>query len=277
MKKIIAVLLVFAALLTLTACGGGTAAGSKSSNDNIAIEGIYVDNSYVDKSNSALKMVYVFLSINATDSNISADCSYAKMTINNSNTYESTFYKGACDFAPSYYYSSFIEEVYTGTNLDLVLTFKVPEGDLKDSKKITFSDTSMPFGGIEMSTDDIVFCASAQEVCEKGDPEGYATESEKHAPADAATTQKVKNLINGYYWTFYLSVGTSVEVQEIEFSAPNKFVLRSNYSSNGGTYEVKNAYIYVTYSTNGATYKIPYEFKDGDVALDCATAFSIYE
>ena len=62
-----------------------------------------------------------------------------------------------------------------------------------------------------------------------------------------------------------------------EFMAPNKFEMRTKFGSNGGTYEVKKAFIYVTYSTNNATYKIPYEFKNGELILDCATAFSIYE
>ena len=218
-------------------------------------------------------MVYVFLNVTAKDKNLSADSKYTEMTIAGTNTYKSDFYKDSCDFAPSYYYSSYIEEVYVGTDL----TFEVPEGDLTGSKEITFSDSAMPFDSIKMSTDDIVFCDSKEAVCEKGDPEGYAEESKKHAPADTATVNKVKKLINGYYWTFYVSTGQTVQTHEIEFYSPNKFEVRTNFGSNGGTYEVKNGYIYVTYSTNNRTYMIPYEFKDGDVELDCGSAFSIYE
>ena len=303
MKKLIAMLLVLALALSFAACGTKDAVDSGSAgdsqqqqqqqdtpaveeeaadltkNDNVTIQGIYVDKSYVDKESSALKMVYVFFTLKATDTNLSADSKYTKMTIGGANTYDSDFYKGSCEYAPSYYYSSFIEDVYVGTELKVALTFKIPEGDLQGSKEIVFSDSSMPFDGIKMSTDDVVFCENPEEVCSKGDAEGYATEMDKHAPVDEETANTVKNLINGYYWTYYVSAGSTVQTQEIEFSAPNNFEVRSVSLgvSNGGTYEVKKAYIYVTYDTNGRTYKIPYEIKDGEVEMDCATAFSIYE
>lgn len=285
MKKILAVLLVLVMAVTFVACGAGTGDGGssiipevdKTKNDNIDVEGIYVDNSFVDDDNSSLKKVYVFLNITATDKNLKVDCKYTKMTINESNAYESDFYKGDCSYAPSYYYSSFIEDVFVGDSIKLALTFEVPEGDLTAGKSITFTDTDMPFDGIEMTTDDIVACESLEQVCEKADPEGYAEEADKHAPADDATVAEVQNNLNGYYWEFYVTLGTNVQKHEIEFFAPNKFELRTNYSANGGTYEVKKGFIYITYDTNNHTVKIPYEFKDGELNLDCSTAFSIYE
>ena len=289
MKKILAALLALVMLASFAACGakgdsgeGGneeetTVAAATNKNDVIEVEGIYVDNSYVDSDSDALKMVYVFVNINATASNLKADSKYTKMTINGANTYDSDFYKDSCTYAPSYYYSSFIEDVYVGDSFKLALTFKVPEGDLKDSKEIVFSDSDLSYEGIKFTTDDIVFCESAKEIGEKADAEGYAEAAAKHSPADEETEKKVKKLLNGYYWTYYVSAGTTVQTQEIEFFSPNEFEVRSNFGSNGGTYEVMNGYIYVTYSTNGRTYMIPYEIKDGDVELDCATAFSIYE
>lgn len=286
MKKLIALFLAVVMCLAFTACGmkgeGSSFGGNKepekvTQNDYINVEGIYVDKSYEDDDSSSLKMVYVFLNISASDKNLKVDCKYTKMTINDANTYDSDFYKDTCTYAPSYYYSSFIEDVYVGDSIKLVLTFKIPEGDLTAGKSIVFSDSEMPFDGIKMSTDDVVFCNSVEEVCEKGDAAGYAVEIDKHSPADAETERKVKNLINGYYWTYYISAGTTVQAQEIEFYSPNKFEVRSSFGSNGGTYEVKKGFIYVTYSTNNATYKIPYEFKNGDIELDCESAFSIYE
>ncbi len=286
MKKVIAVLLVLAISMTFFACGskkGDDAKGENPvsstvlKNDNVTIEGLYVDNSYTDKDGAPLKMVYLFLTVTPTDTNLKVDSKYLKMTFNDSNSYDSDFYKDSCTYAPSYYYSSFIEDVYVGTDIKLALTFKIPEGDLTGGKTITFSDSSIPVDGLKMTTDDIVFCNSVEEVCEKADPTGYAQEMDKHAPADEATVKKVKNELNGYYWEFYVTAGTTIQKQEIEFMAPNKFEMRSNFGSNGGTYEVKKAFIYVTYSTNNATYKIPYEFENGELILDCATAFSIYE
>lgn len=284
MKKVIAILLVLAISMTFFACGtskdGGAKGDSKKEstvmkNDTINIDGIYVDKSYVDDE-GPLKMVYLFLTITAKDANVKADCKYTEMKIGD-NTYKSDFYKHACEYAPSYYYSSFIEDVYIGETLKLVMTFKVPEAELTSGKDVTLTDDAMPFDDIKFTTEEIVFCESVEEVCEKGDPEGYAEEIVKHEPADEATVKKVKKEINGYYWTFYVSAGSSVQVQEIEFSSPNKFEMRTNFGSNGGTYEIKNGYIYVTYSTNNQTYKIPYEFEDGEIVLYCEEAFSIYE
>lgn len=287
MKKVIAVLLVLAISMTFFACSpkkdGDGSKGDKNStstvmkNDNVSIDGLYVDNSYVDKDGSPLKMVYLFLTVTATDKNLQVDSKYLKMTFNDANSYDSEFYKDTCTYAPSYYYSSFIEDVYVGNSIKLALTFKIPEGDLTGGKKITFTDSAIPVDGLKMTTDNIIFCKNVEEICEKADPTGYAQEMDKHAPADEATVKKVKAELNGYYWEFYVTAGTTVQAQEIEFMAPNKFEMRTKFGSNGGTYEVKKAFIYVTYSTNNATYKIPYEFKNGELILDCATAFSIYE
>ena len=285
MKKLIAIMLVLSLVFVFAACetdgikdlvGGGDEA--KMSNDNITIEGVYVDSSYVDEDSDALKMLYVFMEVNAVDENIDVDCAYTTLTINDSNSYDSEFYKGTCKFAPSYYYSSFIEELYVGDSMKLVLTFKVPEGDLEGGKSMVLEDPSMPFDGIEFTTDDIVFCDSAEAVCEQGDPDGYAEEMDKYSPVDADAEAAVKEQLNGYYWTFYVSVGTTVQQQEIEFAAPNEFEMRTDFGSNGGTYEVTKAYIRVTYSTNDMTYDIPYEYdENGELLLDLNAAFSIYE
>lgn len=290
MKKLIAMLLVLVFAMSLCACGaktegnkeGGkdnaeTAESAVMSNENVTVEGIYVDSSYTDDDDSSIKMVYVFLNVKATDTNLDIDSSYTKLTINDANTYESTFYKGACDFAPSYYYSSFIEDVYVGNEAKLALTFKVPEGDLTGGKAIKLEDTSIPFEDISFTTDEIVFCDSPENVGEQADPAGYAEAADKYLPADAETEAMVKEQINGYYWEFYVSAGTMVQRQEIEFFAPNEFEVRSSFGANGGTYEITKGYIRVTYSTNNETYNIPYEFVDGEISLDCNAAFSIYE
>lgn len=290
MKKLIAMLLVLVFAMSLCACGaktegnkeGGkdnaeTAESAVMSNENVTVEGIYVDSSYTDGDDSSIKMVYVFLTVKATDENlvISSNCTY--LTVNESNTYDSAFHKYACDFAPSYYYSSFNEDVYVGNEAKLALTFEIPEGDLTGGKTITLENSSFPLEGIEFTTDEIVFCDSPENVGEQADPAGHAEAADKYLPADAETEAMVKEQINGYYWEFFVSAGTMVQRQEIEFFAPNEFEVRSSFGANGGTYEITKGYIRVTYSTNNETYNIPYEFVDGEISLDCNAAFSIYE
>ena len=244
--------------------------------DVVKVDGFYVDNSHQESDGSPLKMVYVFLTFKPSQSNFKVDSKYTDLVIGE-NTYSSDFYKNACKFTPSYYYSSFIEDIYVGTECKLALTFKVPEGDLQPGKDVTMSDSSFSLDGLLFSTDDLVVCESAEEIGSLADPEAYAEIAYMRELADEETTKKVQKLINGYYWQFYVTLGTSLTKYELEFYSPNEFEVRTPYLSNNGTYEVHNGYIFLYYYTSDTPVEIKYEFQDGDVALYCADAFSIYE
>lgn len=283
MKKIIAVLLVLVLAVTLFACAsnkgetndgilGGGSETTVMSNENVNIDGIYVDSSYSDKEGSSLKLVYLFLTVTATDTNLKVDNKYMKMKINDANVYESENIPGACNYASSYYYSAYIEDVYVGENIKLALTFKVPEGDLTGGKKITFEDSAIPVNDLRITTDDLVFCEQSEQLFEKADPSGYAAEMDKRNPADDATAKKVKNEINGYYWTFYVNSTT----YELEFFSGNKFEVRTSLgTAQQGTYTVQKGYIFCTYPNTGYTVEVPYEFADGEFKLDAVSAFDV--
>lgn len=286
-----AMVLCLACLLSFAGCAAAPAAdeddaqatpqeeqapGKVTATDYVTLDGFFVDNSYVDDDSAALKMVYVFLTINAKDTNLDVDCKYTALKIG-SNSYDSDFYKGSCVYMPAYYYSSFIEDVYVGTEIKLALTFKVPEADLEAGKEVTLSDTSMPLSDLLFSTDDLVACESVEEIGQQVDPTGAAEEIEKHQVADEETTKQVRELMNGYYWSFQIAAGTSIMSNKIEFDDPNNFTVSSSIGSNSGTYEVLNGYIRITYTSNNHSVDIPYEIKDGDVHLSCNEAFSIYE
>ncbi len=279
MKKIISVLLTMVMFVCLSACSGETSPKEPAKvmeTEQAKIEGVFVDNSYKDDGGKPLKMVYLFLTFKSNEKNFEVDAKYTKLIIGE-NTYESDFYKGSCDFMPSYYYSSFLEEIYVGNESKVALTFKVPEGDLQLGKTVTLSDYDMPVSGLTFLTDDFIMCDSLAEIAKTVDAAGYAEIEKKHAIADDETTKKVQKGLNGYYWTFYVTLGTSLQKHELEFTKPNKFEIRTSYISNTGTYEVHNGYIYLHYTTSDNVVEIPYEFKDGEIELDCDTAFSIYE
>ena len=121
------------------------------------------------------------------------------------NEYKPQHYANACDFMPSYYYSDFIENVYVGNFLKVVDVFEVPEGDLMSGKEATFSAARMSdISEIKVVTDDLIHCASADEIAQKADPEGYAEAQAKHNPANEETTQAVSAALNGY-WTFFVN------------------------------------------------------------------------
>ena len=159
----------------------------------------------------------------------------------------------------------------------MALTFKVAAADLTSTGKITLEDMDLPVRGLSFTSDKIQVCASPADIGNQVDPEGSAAEANKMKPADAATVKKVRNAVNGYYFEFYVTVGTMVEKYKLEFSAPNKFVLDTAYLDNSGTYEVYNGYVVLNYKTSNTPLYIAYDFNSGDISMYCADAFSIAE
>lgn len=299
MKRIFALILALTMCLSLCACfsekesGGevGTKEGGADTKqeekeepktvmetENVRVDGVYLDESYVDSSNAALKMMYLFLTLKAKDTNLKYDCKYTKIQIGN-NQYETDFFKGGCDYMPNYYYSSFIKDLYVGEEIKIALTAKVAKGEFESEKEITLNDTDMPVAGLKFRTTDVVRCATPEEIGQKADSEGCAEVLRKQEPADAELEKKVRKAINGYYFTFYVSLGSKIQTYKLEFSAPNKFELKTPLLSNSGTYTVKNGYVSLAYKTNpDKPIDVAYEFNEkGEIVLHCAEAFSIYE
>lgn len=239
------------------------------------IDGIYVDNSYKDKDNENLKLVYLFYTVSSNDKNFKVDSQSAKIIIE-SNTYDNTKnLKGVCKYMSNYYYRDYLKDVYVGDTLKVVETFKIPSAELTEGKNIKIQKSQIPeTENIKLLTDSIVFCDSVEAIAEKVDPEGYANEVNKRAEADQETDARVKKAINDYYFTFYVN-RTSYK---LSFSSPNEFELKTALGTNTGTYSVKNGYIFCSYPSNGYTVEIPYEWKEnGDIKLDTTTAFDVRE
>lgn len=286
MKKLITMLLVLMMSISICACGASEekseeAAGEETavaepqsvmSNDYITINGIAVDDSYRDEEESPLRTVYLFYTLNAKESNLEIDSTYTTLTVGENNSYESEFLPGLCDYATNYYYSSYIEDVYVGESLNVVATFRIPEGDLEAGKKITISDSQIPeVDALYFMTDDIQHFEGDKAIAEAMDAEGYKKAMNKRKKAGDEKREKVQKLINGYYWSFYVN-STSYD---IEFWADNNFEVRTAFGTNGGTYSVRNGYIFCTYDSNGAVVEIPYTIKDGEIELDVTTAFDV--
>ena len=294
MKKLITLLLAAALVLSLAACGGGNDTPSTDTNtpsggedtpdtpefvtstDYMTIDGICVDNSYVDDG-SPLKLVYLFYTLSSNDENLQIDSVNTELTINDGNTYVAEHLSSTASvskYMPNYLYSGYIEDVYMGTSINVMATFKIPEADLAAGRTITISDTQIPdVDKILLSTDDIKTFDSAEEIAEFIDPDGYAEVLLLREEADADTTAKVKNLINGCYWSFYVN-NTGYE---IEFWAENNFEVRTNLgTSNSGTYSVRNGYIFCTYpGMEDKPVEIPYAFTENDIKLELTDAFSV--
>ena len=115
---------------------------------------------------------------------------------------------------------------------------------------------------------------NVEELSSTMDSAGYEEIIAKREEADEATTNTVKSLINGYYWTFY----TNSTAYEIEFWEDNNFEVRTNLGRGtqaDGTYSVRNGYIFCTYPDAENSIEIPYEIKDGNIEMDFITAFNV--
>ena len=94
MKKITALLLALVMVFALAACGGSESPAPESSSSapeseapespaasgenvmetaNFKVDGVYVDDAYRDEDESPLRMVYLFGTVTAADTNLEAD------------------------------------------------------------------------------------------------------------------------------------------------------------------------------------------------------------
>ena len=155
------------------------------------VDGIYVDNSYVDEDNSNLKLLYLFYTITTDDKNLSISSNGMTLSIDDTNTYHSDLYSGSCKYMKSYYYKSFIEDIYVGDTLKVVSTFKIPKGDLTAGKSISLKNSSVPdIENILVSTDDIVFAIAQRKLPKQWTPKAWQMKLKKREEADEDTVKK---------------------------------------------------------------------------------------
>ncbi len=238
------------------------------------INGICVDDSYTDEEGRPLKMVYLFYTLSAGSENLKIDSKYTKMYIGG-NEYESDHFANvaaACKYTTNYYYGSYIEDVYVGSEKNVIATFYIPEGDLTGGKTVTFSDSQIPgIESISANTDEFQHFPSPEDIAIAMDPEGYELSLMAREEADAATTKQVRGMLNDRYWSFYVN-NTSYR---LEFSRPNKFSLTTAFGTSSGTYSVRKGYVFCTYSDTGYTVEIPYEIVNGKMDLDTIGGFDV--
>lgn len=269
MKKITALILALMMVLSLVACGGGGSAKSVMSSKTVNIDAVCVDDSYRDDNESPLRMVYVFMTVTPADENMKSGSTTLSMTIGESNSYDAENYPSANKYADSYYYSSYLEDIYVGTAFKLVSTILVPEGDLAAGKTVTLSSSSIDgLDDIHFSTDDIQHFNSDEEVTKAADPDGYAAAMAAREPADGETAAFVKSYITSYTFNLYMN-GISYA---LSFQGDN-FSLQTQLGTNGGTYVIQKEYIVCTYDSNNYSVEIPYTIEGDKVDLDTVTAF----
>lgn len=276
MKKITVLILALVIALSLVACGGssgGSGSSSKAvmSSKTVTIDAVCVDDSYRDKDESPLRMVYVFMTLTPAEENLKTSSKSLYMTIGETNTYTAENYPDANEYADSYYYHSYLEDIYVGTTFKLVSTLLVPEGDLAAGKTVTLGNSDVAdITEIHFTTDDIQHFNSDEEITKAVDPDGYAAAMAAREPADAETAAFVKNYITNYRFSLSMYGIT----YELTFKG-DSFNLKTQLGSNGGTYAIQKGYIVCTYDSNGHSVEIPYTIEGDKVDLDTVSAFDV--
>ncbi len=239
----------------------------------ITIDGMYVNEGYRDNNNEALRLVYLAYTVKTSDQNLSVSDKTIKLSVNDTNQYFAEHIPGANYAMNSYYYSSYIEDVFSGTELKVLGTFKIPANELNPGNVFTFSCNEIPeTEKLRCLSDSLKTFASQEELAKTVDPEGFKEEQRKMEDADDALTDTVKSSINGYRWSFFVNSIT----YQLEFFAPNRFQLTTAIANNGGTYSVKKGYVIISYSNSDNSVKIPYSFKDdGSLDLHVTEAFDV--
>lgn len=237
------------------------------------INGLFVDESYVDKDNENKTLLYVCYSTFTPDQNLRVDSKDSELTVNGINIYTSEHYGGSCRYLGSYYYSDYLEDVYVGDEIKVVETFKVPKGELEPGRELSFENSQIPDSDkIRLNTDDILHCDSVKTIAKIVDPEGYEDMSYKLSPADSDTVARVKNAINGYGWDFYVNY-TSYHIDFYD----NGYDLRTAFADTSGSYTITNGYIILTNGTTGAVNYAPYSWGPNDIELGITDAFDVSE
>ena len=276
MKKITVLILALVIALSLVACGGssgGSGSSSKAvmSSKTVTIDAVCVDDSYRDKDESPLRMVYVFMTLTPAEENLKTSSKSLYMTIGETNTYTAENYPDANEYADSYYYHSYLEDIYVGTTFKLVSTLLVPEGDLAAGTTVTLGNSDVAdITEIHFTTDDIQHFNSDEEITKAVDPDGYAAAMAAREPADAETAAFVKNYITNYRFSLSMYGIT----YELTFKG-DSFNLKTQLGSNGGTYVIQKGYIVCTYDSNGHSVEIPYTIEGDKVDLDTVSAFDV--
>lgn len=243
--------------------------------EHVKLLGVYVDNSYRDKDESSMRLLYIVYEVSGTDRALSVSSKLSKLSFGGVDTYSSEKYNFDLNRMCSFHYSDYIATVNKGETLKIICTFKVPEAELVAGQPMTLTLEGIPDGEqLLLKTDRIVFCDTPEEIAQTVDPDEYSAYLQRMELADDATTTMVRSAVNGYYWRFYVNSFT----YELEFYSPNNFEIRlpSYNISNTGTYLVRNGYIALCYEPDVSSVEIPWTWENDDISLDCADAFDVH-
>lgn len=268
MKRLVLSLLTALAAVVLSSCGQDAVIGTET--NYLHVDGLYVDTAYQDPAGGDPLMVYLFYTVFTPDQTLSVDSRSTVLTIDGEGSFSAAHYPGQCDFMASYYYSSYLEDVYVGAPLAVVETFLIPRSALEEGKSISLANQRIPeMDQLTLFTDDLIPCQGAAAVAQAADPTGYGRIVALHAPASAEATAQVQAAVNNLSWSCYLDSNA----YQVTFSAPDGFAISTPLERYRGTYVVEEGFL-VCQNPRGDAVEIPYAWEDdGSLSLDLLAAF----
>ena len=231
------------------------------------INGVYVDES---KTQDGKDVVYLFYTLSAETTNLTANQLLIDVVVNKTNTYNPAVSKRYIPYYTGYYYSAYNKDIYVGSSLDVCQAYEIGTGDLADGKLITLKSSNIDVDEIQFPASEVKRMAGMEEIAKDLDADVYAAKYAEYeammAETDSATERAVKNGLNNYYWTFYAYPSSYT----LEFSSPNYFSIRAGFGlSNTGTYTVHAGCIVLYYPSNGNEIIVPFTCNaDGTPAFD---------
>lgn len=269
-RSLLLITVVCTAALALCLAGCGSKAPSNTlKNDTMAIEGIYVDESY-DGSNADkdVKRLYIFAEITAAKGTISVSSASFKLEASRekaSDTLSSMDVvqkdtdggSGLANLATSYSCTNVISEITPGSSKKIIIPFNVPTYYLEDGSTFTLDDSSNISDGIKFNFTDIIDSENLETIAQSVDSDGYAAAMEAREDASPEVAQDVMNRLNNY--EYYVSVGGLTRKYTFE---GNRFVASASGIKNPGTYTVKKGYLACLQDSTGWITWIPWEYSD---------------
>lgn len=273
MKKIVLTMVMAITLMfVFSSCGDKVTLES----DCVKIDGIYVDDSFVDQEGKAGKLLYLFYTVTPNEEeNISSksvsivagetklSCDNYKETKNGHPGYDVGRY------TPSYHYSDYIETVAAGDSLKVMSTYKISDKVLNDAESYKLDSSDIDGAkDILFTNEEIKHMDGIEKIAEDICPDDYKKESEKRKKASASEEAKVSRHLVDYYWEFVTYGSTN----RIEFSSGNKYTLKSALGTTEGSFVIEKGYIKVTNGI-GVVTEIPYYFENNDLYLELNDAY----
>ena len=256
--------------ITLVGCGSSNE--PVLSNDDITIDGIFVDDSWRDKDSESSRLVVAVYTLTPASENLRTTADDLNLIIGD-NRYDGYEHHNDVDLIlPNYwkkhlancYSSNTIRELYAGDTHKFFTLYRIPQVNLEETE-IKFDHDEVDASTLHMTSEQIIICEDTEALVKQADPEGYEKTQDDLTPVSDSEAAAVGNALSGWTYTAYSTIST-----KLEFTGVNTFKFTIiGAGSREGTYEVTKGYLLGTYpGMEKPAIMVPYEKADTQNGYD---------